>query len=144
MALKTDAQHDRLGPLQRAAGAVKRLFSRGGNDGSDQTERAEAPRETAAPANRTSTTAAPAARPVTRRTDIPMDVIGNAYTPPRTSSKASFRSDGSDHARDQEFAGGRADSDWNDEDRYTNKSGDPRIGTHGRTYDGPAAESERK
>ena len=144
MASKTDMQHDRLGPLQRAAGAVKRLFTRGGGDGdAARFEPTETPRAAAAPRNETKT-AAPAGRPVTRRADIPMDVIDNAYTPPRTSSKASFRSDGADHARDQEFAGGRADNDWNDEDRYTNKSGDPRIGTHGRTYDAEGAESERK
>lgn len=144
MASKTDMQHDRLGPLQRAAGAVKRLFTRGGGDGrAERAETSETPRAAESPRNRTHA-AAPTARPVTRRADIPMDVIDNAYTPPRTSSKASFRSDGRDHARDQEFAAGRADSDWNDEDRYTNKSGDPRIGTHGRTYDAEDAGSERK
>jgi hypothetical protein len=64
-----------------------------------------------------------------------MDVIERAYVPHDTSSKASFRSDGSDHQRDQEFAMGVADDRWNDEDRLTNKSGDPRIGTHRRTYE---------
>lgn len=54
------------------------------------------------------------------------------YTPTQTSLKASFRSDGSDQQRDQEPAGGFSDERWNDEDHFTNKSGDPRIGTHGR------------
>jgi hypothetical protein len=71
-----------------------------------------------------------------------MDVIDRAYTPPRTSSKASFRSDGSDHQDDQDFAPGAADARWNDEDRFTNHSGDPRIGTRGRTYE--PGETERR
>ena len=69
------------------------------------------------------------------QTDIPMDQLDNAYTPTQTSLKAPFRASGADHQRDQEFAGGVADDRWNDEDRFTNKSGDPRIGTHGRTYE---------
>jgi hypothetical protein len=73
----------------------------------------------------------------TRRpqTDIPLDLLDSAYVPPLTSSKAGFRSDGADHHSDQEFSRGVADERWNDEDRFTNKSGDPRIGTHGRTYE---------
>lgn len=70
-----------------------------------------------------------------READIPMDVIANTYTPRFTGGKAGFRSDGSDHQNDQEFAYGVADERWNDEDRLTNKSGDPRIGTHRRTYE---------
>jgi hypothetical protein len=35
----------------------------------------------------------------------------------------------------QEMAGGYADERWKDEDRFTNKSGDPRIGTHHRKYE---------
>ena len=85
-----------------------------------------------------------AARPTRREADIPLDLLDRAYTPPMTSSKASFRSDGLDHQLDQEFALGRADSEWNDEDRYTNKSGDPRIGTHRRTYEPDDARAERK
>ena len=67
--------------------------------------------------------------------DIPMDQIENAYTPTQTSLKGPFRATGKDRSRDQEFARGVADDKWRDEDVYTNKSGDPRIGTHGRTYE---------
>jgi len=72
-----------------------------------------------------------------RRTepDIPFERLEGAYMPTQTSLKASFRADGADRQRDQEFANGYADERWNDEDRFTNKSGDPRIGTHGRTYE---------
>jgi hypothetical protein len=72
---------------------------------------------------------------VQRETDIPLDVLARSYTPPETSSKASFRSDGKDHQSDQEFAFGSSDERWNDEDHYTNKSGDPRIGTKKRAYE---------
>ena len=75
------------------------------------------------------------ARVTRRETDIPLDVIGRTYTPPFTGGKAGFRSDGADHQNDQEFAYGVSDERWNDEDRLTNKSGDPRIGTHRRTYE---------
>ncbi|MGZ4779858.1 MAG: hypothetical protein ACXV5L_11710 [Thermoanaerobaculia bacterium] len=69
-----------------------------------------------------------------KTTQIPLDRIEQIYSPTQTSLKAPFRANGADHQRDQEFAGGEAEDDrWNDEDRFTNKSGDPRIGTHGRT-----------
>ena len=74
-------------------------------------------------------------RPVRLETDIPIDQLERAYTPTQTSLKSGFRATGADRQRDQEFANGAADTRWNDEDRLTNKSGDPRIGTHGRTYE---------
>lgn len=119
------------GRLSRAAAAVKRIFHRRGEAASEGVE---------APAPRVSREAGKggvqkAARAARRQADIPMDVISNTYTPNRTSSKSGFRSDGADHQHDQEFAAGVADERWNDEDRFTNKSGDPRIGTHKRTYE---------
>ena len=75
------------------------------------------------------------ARQTQRKADIPLDRIENAYTPTQTSLKAGFRTSGADQHRDQEFAGGFEDDRFNDEDRLTNKSGDPRIGTHGRAYE---------
>jgi hypothetical protein len=97
-----------------------------------------------APQARSTRPAPKAAKQTRRETDIPLDVLDRSYTPPLTSSKASFRSDGADHQLDQEFALGRADNEWNDEDRYTNKSGDPRIGTHRRTYEPEEAPVESK
>ena len=38
------------------------------------------------------------------------------------------------HLRDQEMPIGAPDR-WQDEDHYTNRSGDARIGTHGRSYE---------
>jgi len=117
----------KISRLRRTAQAVKRLFS----GRSRETEEL-----VAAPAlKRRKQVAAHPARPARRETDIPFDVLDREYTPPMTSSKASFRSDGEDRERDQEFAFERPDNRWNDEDRYTNKSGDPRIGTHRRTYE---------
>ena len=96
----------------------------------EQAERIEA-----APAAATRKASPKASRPARREADIPMGLLDRAYTPPATSSKASFRSDGSDHQQDQELTPGNANERWNDEDHYTNKSGDPRIGTHRRTYE---------
>ncbi|HEY0370750.1 MAG TPA: hypothetical protein VGD79_02040 [Thermoanaerobaculia bacterium] len=120
---------------------MKRVFSRG-----------RRPEETAAPV--TAAAAQPqraeqgepraaTTRTTRRQTDIPLDVL-DSYTPPLTSSKASFRSDGADHQHDQEFSRGVADADWNDEDHYTNKSGDPRIGTRGRTYEANESRKEQR
>jgi len=71
------------------------------------------------------------ARPQPRQTDIPLDLIAAMYSPRQTSMKTSFRSDGADQQNDQEMLLG-ADDRWQDEDHFTNKSGDARIGTHGR------------
>ena len=76
-----------------------------------------------------------AARPTRREPDIPIEVLNQTYTPRQTSLKASFRTSGEDRQRDQEFASGYAETRWNDEDRLTNRSGDPRIGTHRRKYE---------
>ena len=73
----------------------------------------------------------PAARAAKRPADIPIELIERTYTPTQTSLKTPFRADGSDRQRDQDLPG----EGWNDEDHYTNKSGDPRIGTHGRAYE---------
>ena len=139
MARKTETQAIGVGRLRRAAGAVKRLFTRGrGHEETIETP-SSAPvtqrtqqRSSSSSSTTSSTTQA---RGTVRKTDIPLDVLDRSYTPPLTSSKASFRSDGSDHHQDQEFGRGMSDDRWNDEDRITNKSGDPRIGTHRRTYE---------
>lgn len=116
------------GAFQRVTGAVKRLFGRSRSHETSSTE--PAPSRMRPKAEEVVT-----ARPVKRETDIPMDVLSRSYTPPATSSKAGFRADGVDHARDQEFAFGSSDERFNDEDHFTNKSGDPRIGTRRRTYE---------
>ena len=129
-------QHQKKSALQRAASAVKRLFSRGQMlDDSAPAGRPEVRQTRPKQEGHT-------ARATRRETDIPLDLLDKIYTPPMTSSKASFRSDGTDHQRDQEFALGRVESDWKDEDRYTNKSGDPRIGTHRRRYEPEEARVE--
>jgi hypothetical protein len=68
------------------------------------------------------------------RTDVPLDLIASTYSPKQTSLKTSFRSDGADRQHDQEMPVGTPDR-WQDEDHFTNKSGDARIGTHGRSYE---------
>lgn len=114
--------------LRRAASAIKRIFQRRHEETPAAVE--TAPKETAQ-----ARSAAPPPRAVRRPSDIGVDVLSRTYTPPQASGKAGFRSDGADHQRDQDFARGTTDTDWNDEDRLTNKSNDPRIGTHGRTYE---------
>ncbi|HEX3577879.1 MAG TPA: hypothetical protein VHY33_04875 [Thermoanaerobaculia bacterium] len=74
------------------------------------------------------------ARATTPRSDVALDLIASTYSPKQTSLKTSFRSNGSDQQLDQEMPIGAADR-WQDEDHFTNKSGDARIGTHGRNYE---------
>jgi hypothetical protein len=93
----------------------------------------------AAPAAKQAKPAKPARTPATARatkvqTDVPLDLIAAMYSPSQTSLKSSFRSDGADQQNDQEMQVGAAER-WQDEDHYTNRSGDARIGTHGRTYE---------
>lgn len=124
------------GALQWVTSAVKRLFGRGRVAAAIAGDDASPVASTAAPRQQHhDRTNGATARPVKRETDIPLDVLDRSYTPPRTSSKAGFRADGADHQRDQEFSRGVADDRWNDEDHFTNRSGDPRIGTHRRTYE---------
>ena len=106
------------GPFRRAISAVGRLIRRGRNEAGGHDDALTRH-----------------ARPAHRDSDIPMGQLAETYTPTQTSLKGPFRTSGADRQRDQEFARGYADNKWNDEDRLTNKSGDPRIGTHGRTYE---------
>ncbi|HEX8152518.1 MAG TPA: hypothetical protein VF698_05305 [Thermoanaerobaculia bacterium] len=137
MARKSAEKND--GALRRAAtsvaGALSRIARRvRGNRENESvsftTQSSESPREPMKAAE-----PATPARTVHRESDIGLDVLSRTYTPAATSGKAGFRSNGADHQSDQEFAIGFSDERWNDEDRLTNKSGDPRIGTHGRTYE---------
>ena len=137
MARKGEVKSQGVGRLRRAAEAVRRVFSRGRS--ADET--AEPLSATPAQPQRPRTIEQQAARPVRRETDIPLDLIEREYTPPVTSSKASFRSDGSDHEKDQEII---AENVWKDEDHYTNKSGDPRIGTHRRTFEANETRAESR
>jgi hypothetical protein len=140
MARKTSNHTPQLGRLRRAANAVKRLFGQKSNELESNTMNmapASEPRATMGSEPRQP-------RTTRRETDIPLDVLGRTYTPPFTGGKAGFRSDGSDHQNDQEFAYGVSDERWADEDRLTNKSGDPRIGTHRRTYEPGESRTESR
>ena len=90
----------------------------------------------AAPPRKASKAAKPkAARAPRRSADIPIDVLNPTYSPTQANLKSPFRITGDERQRDQEIASGYADERWSEEDRLTNKSGDPRIGTHGRRYE---------
>ncbi|MGZ5433610.1 MAG: hypothetical protein ACXWH7_11840 [Thermoanaerobaculia bacterium] len=139
MARKTETKSPELGRLRRAANAVKRVFTRNRAD-----EIAEPVSAAAAQPQRAQRSEPRIARPARIETDIPLDLLEHAYIPPVTSSKASFRSDGADHQEDQDFQRGIADDRWQNEDHYTNKSGDPRIGTRGRTYEANETREESR
>ena len=139
MGRKTETKSAELGRLRRAANAVKRVFTRGRSD-----ESAEPVSAPAAQPQRAQRATPGTARPARLEADIPLDLLDRAYIPPVTSSKASFRSDGADHQEDQDFQGGVADDRWQNEDHYTNRSGDPRIGTHGRTYEANQTREESR
>jgi hypothetical protein len=117
--------------------AIKRVFSH------QHEEESSTPRQAETQAQPRNRQPQQQARPVQRETDIPLPLLEETYTPPQTSMKAGFRTDGSDRQRDQEILPQTADERWRDEDRLTNKSGNPRIGTHGRTYE-PGEEARNR
>jgi hypothetical protein len=135
-------------PLKRAASAVGRAVAK--ITGRGKTAKAARPTQQATdhdaqPATRRKAAGQTAARAPRREADIPMEQLDATYTPNQTSLKGPFRASGEDRQRDQEFATGAGRDRWKDEDRLTNKSGDPRIGTHNRTYEpgeGRAAASD--
>jgi hypothetical protein len=73
--------------------------------------------------------------------DIPLEVIAETYTPAQTSGRGGFRDDGHDRSPDVELAS-FVEGRFSEEDAFTNKSGDPRIGTHRRPH--APAENERE
>ncbi len=127
-------------PAPKSAAAAKAKKAAAGKKSSPQPAKPQAARFQGSPV-RPQVSKAPASAPrVTKRTpDIALDDLAKNYTPGHTSLKSSFREGGVARTQDQEMAGGFSDERWNDEDHFTNKSGDPRIGTHGRTYE-PAEE----
>ena len=142
MARKQATQATGIGRLLGAAKAVKKMFTRE-RDLTQEAEPMSASRNSSSERMTKQSSDTPA-RVTRREADIPLDVISQTYTPPATSSKAGFRSDGRDHQRDQEFATGVSESRWKDQDQFTNKSGDPRIGTHRRTYEPEEARADSR
>lgn len=120
------------GRISRWTDGVKRLFSRKHDEGEQRQTRSG--RDDVAKPIRTEREQ-PHARPTRREPDIPFEQLNQTYSPTQTSLKGPFRANGADLHRDQEFATGAGLDRWNDEDHYTNKSGDPRIGTHRRSYE---------
>lgn len=128
--------------VSTVTGAIQRVFSHHQKD----VETDVKPHVEEAPAKRdlqSSPQTQTQARPVQRQTDIPLPILEDTYTPTQTSMKSGFRTDGSDRQRDQELLPDTLDERWNDADRYTNKTGNPRIGTHGRTYE-PGEEARNR
>jgi hypothetical protein len=123
--------------VKRAGGAIARTAKKVTNKARKMTARLN-PRKrakvAASPAPTKPRSAPATARPKRNQTDIPLDLIAATYSPKQTGMKTSFRSDGADQQNDQEMPLGAGDR-WQDEDHYTNKSGDARIGTHGRSYE---------
>src|SRR5687768_100457 len=88
MARKQAKQSKAIGRLLGAAKAVKKMFTRG-RDLTQSTESMQSSATNRASSNERSTersTPSPA-RATRRQADIPLDVIGQHYTPPATSSK---------------------------------------------------------
>jgi len=120
--------------VKRVGGAVARTARKLATklDPRKRAKVAAAPKKTAKVAK--PKTPAATARATKRESDVPMDLLAQAYAPSQTSIKTSFRSNGADHQSDQELPLGNGER-FENEDHFTNKSGDARIGTHGRTYE---------
>jgi hypothetical protein len=88
------------------------------------------------------TPAAQTAPPKRATSDIPLDQVEAIYTPMQSGSKTGFRDDGRDRQSDQEFGNGIPIERFGEEDVFTNKTGDPHIGTHRRTNEPDARERD--
>jgi hypothetical protein len=82
------------------------------------------------------------AQPRRATSDIPLEEIEAAYTPTQSGSKTGFRDDGRARQSDQEFGDGISIERFSEEDAFTNRSGNPRIGTHRRTNEPDARERD--
>jgi hypothetical protein len=128
-----DKKDSRPGRIARVKDSVLRLFSHKHDEGEQRV--ASSGRDDVTTPIRTESERTHQARPIRRETDITLEQLNQSYSPTQTSLKGPFRANGSDQQRDQEFSSSSGDERWNDEDHFTNKSGDPRIGTHRRSYE---------
>jgi len=124
--------------VKRAGGAIART-ARKITAKLDPRKRAASKKASAAPP---AAAPKPKARATKRQSDVPLD-ISDAYQPKQTSLKTGFRSNGADQQGDQENPL-RSDDRFEDEDHFTNKSGDSRIGTHNRSYEPGEAQKENR
>ena len=128
-------------PRKQGKSAVKRAGSAIARTARKLTTKLNPLKRAAKPAAKTAKATKPkpkapaaTARPIRRESDVPIDLLAQSYAPRQTSIKTSFRSDGADHHNDQEIPFGTNER-FENEDHFTNKSGDARIGTHGRSYE---------
>lgn len=126
-------------PRTQGKSAVKRAGSAIARTARNLTTKLNPLKRAAKPAEKPARVAKPKApavqaRTVKRQSDVPIDLLAQSYAPSQTSIKTSFRSDGADHYNDQEIPFG-TDERFENEDHFTNRSGDARIGTHGRSYE---------
>jgi len=131
---KSPARRKKVSPVTRAKKAVSRVAGKVAARVRPARRRKEPVAAAPPPSPKKRALLTPARAPK-RRPDIPIEILEQTYSPNQTSLKASFRSTGEERQRDQEFVSGYSNERWNDEDHFTNKSGDPRIGTHGRSYE---------
>jgi len=131
---KSPARRKKVSPVTRAKKAVSRAAGKVAARVRPAGRRKEPVAAAPPPSPKKRALLTPARAPK-RRPDIPIEILEQTYSPNQTSLKASFRSTGEERQRDQEFVSGYSNERWNDEDHFTNKSGDPRIGTHGRSYE---------
>jgi hypothetical protein len=105
----------------------------------------------APPAKRSAAPKQAASRPAPAvRTRKPLGGVADAalqgddYEPQQASAHAPFRSTGGDdRSIDEQLPAEMTTNDqFSDEDHFTNHSGDPRIGTHNRSYEPPAGSDE--
>ena len=129
-----DKKNNRSGRIARVTDGVKRLFTHKHDEGEQRVAKSSGRDDIATPIP-TQSERPHQERPIRRETDIAIDQLNQSYSPTQTSLKGPFRASGADQQRDQEFSSGAANERWNNEDHFTNKSGDPRIGTHRRSYE---------
>ena len=125
------------GVAKKVAGAAKKATRRraAASRGAAATaKKASAPAKAAASKRRVAPPATP--RPVQRRSDVAPSEI-DTMTPSQMSGKGPFDKHRGEHLHEEEARTSVANTNeqFSEEDRYTNRTGDPRIGTHNRDYE---------
>lgn len=112
---------------------VKKIASRVRKSPGKASPEASMRAKKSAPSTR-STPSPPQARRIVRKSDV-TDAELSEFGPSQTSSRGPFDKHRSDDRRDQEITAALGEPRFKDEDEYTNRSGDKRIGTHNREYE---------
>ncbi|MGA7614216.1 MAG: hypothetical protein WBX15_03455 [Thermoanaerobaculia bacterium] len=121
------------GRLRETLGSIRENFSTSESTGRRQQN----------PAVRTKNREAEDHRPPRRMPNVDLSPLDASSASQQSKSSAEPQRHAHHYIDQEAGVAMSSESRWADEDRYTNRSHDPRIGTHGRSYDDADREEAR-